>query len=274
MIARGDDGARQSDQFDDILFDKAGGRAAITINRPDVLNALRTQTYEELTAAMNDAADDETIGVVTVTGAGGRAFSSGGDVKAQQVRTEADGRRHFRRLLDLAGAMRNNGKPIIAVVDGYAIGAGNELQVMCDLTIASDRSVFGQVGPRVGSVPVWGATQLLPRLVGERKAREIIFLCRRYSAHEALEMGLVNRVVPADVLEAEADAWCQEILDNSPASLRIAKTSLNFESDLLYSSFVHGGQMLAANYGKEETSEGITAFLEKRSPDFRKYRAP
>lgn len=259
-------------KFEDIRYDVTGGRADIVIDRPEVLNALRTQTYEELTAAFTDAADDDTVGVITITGAGDRAFSSGGDVRAQRTRTESLGRRHFRRLLDLAGAMRNNGKPVIAVVDGYAIGAGNELQVMCDLTIASDRSTFGQVGPRVGSVPVWGATQLLPRLVGERKAREIIFLCRRYSAAEALEMGLINRVVPAADLADEVTAWCEEILDKSPASLRIAKTSLNYESDQLYSSFVHGGQLLTGNYGKAETDEGITAFLEKRSPDFRQYR--
>lgn len=259
-------------ELEDIRYAKSDGRADIVIDRPEVLNALRTQTYEELTAAFTDAADDDTIGVITISGAGGRAFSSGGDVRAQRTRTESAGRRHFRRLLDLASAMRNNGKPVIAVVDGYAIGAGNELQIMCDLTIASDRSIFGQVGPRVGSVPVWGATQLLPRLVGERKAREMIYLCRRYSAAEALEMGLINHVVPADDLEAEVTAWCEQILDNSPASLRIAKTSLNYESDQLYSSYIHGGQLLAGNYGKAETDEGITAFLEKRSPEFRQYR--
>jgi dihydroxynaphthoic acid synthetase len=258
--------------YEDILYTKVGGRADIVLNRPEVLNALRTQTYEELTSAFNDAADDAAVGVITLSGAGGRAFSSGGDVRAQRGRTEDLGRLHFRRLLTLASAMRNNGKPTIAVVDGYAIGAGNELQVMCDLAIASSRSVFGQVGPRVGSVPVWGATQLLPRLVGERKAREMIFLCRRYSADEAQTMGLINRVVDHEELAAEVDAWCEEILDLSPSSLRIAKTSLNSESDLLWSSFVHGGQLLCATYGKEETLEGVTAFLERRAPDFRKYR--
>lgn len=259
-------------EYSDISYSKDAGRSRIVINRPKVMNALRTQTYQELTHALHDAADDDKVGVITISGAGGRAFSSGGDVKAQRARTESAGRLHFRRLLDLASALRNNGKPIIAIVDGYAIGAGNELQVMCDLTIASDRSIFGQVGPRVGSVPVWGATQMLPRLVGERKAREIIYLCRRYTANEALEMGLINRVVPAEELESEATAWCDEILDKSPASLRIAKTSLNFESDMMYSSYIHGGQLLAAQYGKMETDEGINAFLEKREPNFRKFR--
>jgi naphthoate synthase/2-ketocyclohexanecarboxyl-CoA hydrolase len=176
-------------------------------------------------------------------------------------------------MLALGAAMRNNGKPIIAAVNGYAIGGGHELHLMCDLTIASDRAIFGQVGPRVGSVPVWGATQLLPGLVGDKRAREILFLCRRYTAQEACEMGLVNRVVPHDELSAEVDRWCQEILDKSPQSLRIAKTALNFQSDLLYAAYTHGVEMLALTYGNRENLEGVRAFLDKRPPNYRRYRS-
>ena len=259
--------------FEDILYVKADGVARITINRPDVLNALRTQTYVELTDAFVDAADDDEIGVVVLSGAGERAFSSGGDVRGQASRTPNSGRRHLRRMLDLGSAIRNNGKPVIAAVDGYAIGGGHELHLMCDITLASERSVFGQVGPRVGSVPIWGATQLLPRLVGDKRAREIIFLCRRYSAKEAYELGLVNKVVPHEELAAEVDQWCQEILDKSPQSLRIAKTALNFESDLLYAAYTHGLEMLALTYGNAENMEGVRAFLEKRPPNFRRFRS-
>ncbi|MBO0704514.1 MAG: enoyl-CoA hydratase/isomerase family protein [Candidatus Dormibacteraeota bacterium] len=260
-------------QFTDILVTKEGGIARIVIDRPDVLNALRSQTYAELTAAFTEAADDDEVGVVVLSGAGDRAFSSGGDVRGQAERTPASGRRHLRRMIDLAAAIRNNGKPVIAAVDGYAIGGGHELHLMCDMTIATDRSEFGQVGPRVGSVPIWGATQLLPRLVGEKRAREMIFLCRRYSAREAYEMGLVNKVVPPGELDAEVDSWCQDILDKSPQSLRIAKTSLNFESDQLAASYTHGLEMLSLTYGNDENLEGVRAFLEKRAPDFRRFRS-
>lgn len=256
----------------DVLYTANGGVATITINRPEVLNALRGQTYQDLIDAFRRAADDGEVGVIVLTGAGDRAFSSGGDVRGQASRTVAAGRKHLHRMMELFSLLRNSGKPTIAAVNGYSIGGGHELHLMCDLTIASDKAIFGQVGPRVGSVPIWGATQLLPRIVGEKKAREIMFLCRRYSADEALAMGLVNKVVPHEALMAEVDQWCQEILDKSPQSLRIAKTSLNFESDLLYSSYLHGIEMLALTYGNEENMEGVTAFLEKRPPNYRKFR--
>jgi dihydroxynaphthoic acid synthetase len=256
----------------DVLYAASGGIATITINRPEVLNALRGQTYQDLIDATRLASADDEIGVIVLTGTGDRAFSSGGDVKGQASRTVSAGRKHLHRMMELFAALRNCGKPTIAAVNGYAIGGGHELHLMCDLTIASDKAIFGQVGPRVGSVPIWGATQFLPRIVGEKKAREIMFLCRRYSAAEALDMGLVNKVVPHEELMKEVDAWCQEILDKSPQSLRIAKTSLNFESDLLYSSFIHGIEMLSLTYGNEENLEGVHAFLEKRPPDYRKFR--
>lgn len=260
--------------FEDILYEKrADGVARITINRPDVLNALRTQTYEELARAFRDAGEDPTIGVVVLTGAGERAFSSGGDVRYQRERTADVARVHLSRTLELGMIMRNLGKPIIAAVKGYAIGGGHELHLWCDLTIAAENARFGQVGPRVGSVPVWGATQLLPRIVGEKKAREMLFLCRQYSAHEAERMGLVNAVVPLDKLEEEVEAWCQEILDKSPTCLRIAKIALNHASDGdFYPSYAHEAELLALFTGTDEQREGQRAFLEKRKPDYRQYR--
>ena len=256
----------------DVRYSAESGIAVITIDRPKSLNSLRGQTYEDLITAFKEAAADDEIGVIVLTGSGDRAFSSGGDVKGQSSRTVSAGRKHLHRMMELYAVMRNCGKPTIAAVNGYAIGGGHELHLMCDLTIASDKARFGQVGPRVGSVPIWGGTQLLPRIVGEKKAREILFLCRQYSAQEALDMGLVNQVVEHDKLMEEVDSWCQEILDKSPQSIRIAKTSLNFESDSLYSSYLHGMEMLSLTYGNEENMEGVTAFLEKRPPDYRKYR--
>ena len=192
-------------------------------------------------------------------------------MRAQSSRTVGAGRTHLRRLLNLSNALRNSGKPTIAKVDGYAIGGGHELHLMCDLTIASSRSTFGQVGPRVGSVPVWGGTQLLTRMVGEKRAREMIFLCHKYTADEALAMGLINRVVAPEDLDAEVDRWCQELLDKSPEALRIAKIALNFESDLLAPAYTHASEMLALTYGTEENMEGVTAFLEKRPPNYRNF---
>ncbi|MBI3966422.1 MAG: enoyl-CoA hydratase/isomerase family protein [Chloroflexi bacterium] len=259
-------------ELEDVLYDKADGVARVTINRPQVLNALRPQTYRELAMAFDDAADDPTVGVIVLRGAGDRAFSSGGDVKAQSERTPHSGRVHLRNTQKLSAVMRNCGKPVIAAVNGFAIGGGHELHLFCDITIAADHAKFGQVGPRVGSVPVWGATQMLPRIVGEKRAREMIFLCRQYTAQEAKEMGLVNQVVPLAELDAEVDRWCQEILDKSPQCLRIAKISLNFESDLLHPSYAHGAELLSLTYGNAENMEGVTAFLEKRPPDYRKHR--
>ncbi len=258
--------------FKDILYDKKEGIAEITINRPEVLNAFRQQTIDELIEAFDDADTDRTIGVIVLTGAGDRAFCVGGDVKAMSELSGARTDRWTKSLLRLASAMRNAGKPIIAAVNGYCIGGGNELQLFCDLTIASDRATFAQVGPRVGACPVWGGTQLLPRLIGDKKAKEMIFLCNTYSAQEAEQMGLVNKVVPHDKLREEVEAWCQRILSHSPQSLRVAKMSLNFESDLLYASLVHGGALLRNIFGSEESLEGMRAFLEKRPADYRRFR--
>ena len=212
--------------YRDILYDKRDGIATITINRPKVLNAFRAETVEEMLEAMRDADNDPDIGVVVLAGAGDRAFCSGGDNSARSSGSQKDEGYGGRGLVglpieELHSAIRDSRKPVIAKVQGYAIGGGNVLATVCDLTIASEKAVFGQVGPRVGSVdPGWG-TAYLARLVGEKRAREIWFLCRRYSASEAFQMGLVNKVVPADELDAEVESWCREILALSPT----AKTS-------------------------------------------------
>lgn len=259
-------------KYQDIIYEKKDGVARVTINRPEVYNAFRDLTIDEMIDAFENANADESVGVIVLSGAGGKAFSTGGDVKWEGEFNPAKGRALFRRIMKLAHAIRNNGKPVIAAVDGYCVGGGNELNLLCDLTIATERSQFGQAGPRMGSVPVWYGTQMLPRVLGEKRAREMVFLCHLYSAREAYEMGLVNKVVPNDRLEEAVAEWCQELLEKSPQALRIAKVSLNFESDLLYPSVVHGFQMLSMAHGTEEFQEGCNAFLEKRKPDFNRFR--
>jgi len=258
--------------FEDILYEVAGGRATITINRPDRLNAFRVQTIRELCEAFEAAADDETVGVIVFTGAGERAFCVGGDVQ-DPTRTMAQ-KRGLHHLHDRLGlAIRNNGKPIIVKVRGYCIGGGNELNVLCDLTISGASGRFGQAGPKIGSAPLWWGCQLLPEVVGEKKAREILYLTRQYSAEEALAMGLVNKVVPDEELDAEVDRWCEEILRRSPQGLRLAKIALNASTDQLYSAVQHGLELVALNHVHgEEPMEGIASFQEKRPADWRKFR--
>lgn len=260
-------------KFEDVRYEVDGSVATVTIDRQHVRNAVRPRTYEELTHAMHQAANDPTIGVVVLTGAGDKAFCSGGDVSDQKTRNPDIGRAHMRRLFALSSVMRMMDKPVIAKVRGYCVGGGNEINVFCDMTVASSDSKFGQVGPRVGSIPVWGACQLLARYVGERKAREMIYTCRLYTAQESLEMGLINAVVPPEELDAHVAALCDDILNKSPQSIRIAKIALNTGSDQeFYGSFFATGELLASIYGNTENMEGITAFLEKRKPEFRKYR--
>jgi len=259
--------------YEDIIYEEREGIATVTIDRPEKRNAVRPRTYEELTHAMNRAADDPAIGVVVLTGAGDKAFCAGGDISDQSSRTPDVGRTHMRRLFALSTVMRMMDKPIIAKIRGYCVGGGNEVHLFCDLSFASEDARFGQTGPRVGSVPIWGACQLLARYVGERKAREMVFGCRQYTAAQALDMGLINGVCPAAELDALVEEWCQEILSKSPQSIRIAKVALNAGSDLDFlPSFSGAGGLLAGIYGNEENSEGIRAFLEKRPPDFRQYR--
>lgn len=259
--------------FEDILVDTCDGVATITINRPHARNAVRPQTYEELTAALGSVGDDPTIGVVVMTGAGEKAFCSGGDVKDQQKRHPTIARGHNRRLIGLSNVMRMIDKPIIAKIRGYCVGGGNEINLFCDLAVASENAMFGQVGPRVGSVPIWGAAQLLARYVGERKAREMIYTCRMYSAQDARDMGLINEVWPDNELDEKVDVMCQEILDKSPQSIRIAKIALNAGTDQeFYSSFFPTAELLAASVGNEENMEGVNAFLEKRPVEYRRFR--
>jgi dihydroxynaphthoic acid synthetase len=258
--------------FEDILYEVGDGRATITINRPDRLNAFRVQTIRELAEAFEAAADDPSVGVIVFTGAGEKAFCVGGDVR-DPTRTASE-KRGLHHLHDrLAIAIRNNGKPIIVKVRGYCIGGGNELNVLCDLTISGQSGRFGQAGPKIGSAPLWWGCQLMPAVVGEKKAREILYLTRQYSADEALAMGLVNKVVPDAELDAEVDAWCDEILRKSPQGLRLAKIAMNAMTDALHSSVQSGLEMVALNhvYG-EEPKEGIASFQEKRKPDWRKFR--
>jgi 2-ketocyclohexanecarboxyl-CoA hydrolase len=263
--------------YQDILYDKRDGIATITINRPTVLNAFRADTVEEMLDAMRDAEEDEDIGVVVLAGAGDRAFCSGGDNSARASGSQSDKGYGGRGLVglpieELHGAIRESRKPVIAKVQGYAIGGGNVLATVCDLTIASEKAVFGQVGPRVGSVdPGWG-TAFLARHVGDKRAREIWFLCRRYTAAEAFQMGLVNKVVPAEQLDAEVEAWCREILALSPTAIAIAKRSFNADSDNIRGIGALGFEALALYYNSEESKEGTAAFLEKRRPDFRAKR--
>jgi 2-ketocyclohexanecarboxyl-CoA hydrolase len=264
-------------ELDDILYDKQDGIATITINRPKVLNAFRSQTVDEMVAAFQDAWADRTIGVVILTGVGDRAFCTGGDQSGREAGgyqgkpTRSD---TGMDIEDLHSIIREIPKPVIAAVNGYAIGGGHVLHFLCDLTIAADTARFGQVGPRVGSVDPGFGTAYLTRVVGEKKAREIWYLCRQYSAAEAEAMGLVNKVVPAAELMNEARAWAREILDKSPTAIKIAKASFNAETDHIRGIGALGMASLALYYGTEEAMEGRNAFVEKRKPDFRKYRRP
>lgn len=259
-------------QYEDILYKKEDGVATVTINRPEKLNAFRNLTLDEMADALEDANRDESVGVILLTGAGGRAFCVGGDVEEEDAFDPVRGRQHHRRLIRVAEAIRGNGKPTIAVVDGYCIGGGNSLLTMCDLAIASTRSRFGQAGPKMGSAPLWWSTQMLPRMVGEKRAREIVFLCRQYTAEEAERMGWINKAVPVEQLWDEVHQWCRELLDKSPQALRISKISMNFESDQLWASVYHGLALLSFAHGTEEFHEGTRAFLEKRKPRWELFR--
>jgi len=259
--------------YDDILYEKADGIAKITINRPEVRNAFRPKTVREMIDAMDEAREDAEVGVVILTGAGTEAFCSGGD---QRVRGNAgyvgDDQVPRLNVLDLQKAIRALPKPVIAMVAGYAVGGGHVLHVVCDLTVAADNARFGQTGPKVGSFDGGFGSSYLARIVGQKKAREIWFLCRQYDAQQALDMGLVNTVVPLERLEEETVAWCREILSMSPLALRCLKAALNADCD-----GQAGLQELAGNatllfYMTEEAQEGRDAYVERRKPNFGKFR--
>lgn len=259
-------------KFEDIIYEVKEGIAKITINRPEKHNIFRSKTLDEMIAAFEMVENDKTVGVVILTGAGERAFCAGGDMSEMGKLNPTIGREFLGKCLKLSETMRGISKPIIAAVNGYCLGGGNELNLFCDLTIASEKAIFGQTGPSVGSAPIWGGTQILPRVVGEKKAREMAFLCQRYSATEAEKMGLCNKVVPPEKLMKEAESWAKRILEMSPQSIKLTRTSFNFAIDALYPSFTHGRELLALAYGSDELTEGMDAFLEKRKPDFKKFR--
>lgn len=259
--------------FEDLIVTVAGGRATITINRPHRLNALRTLSLRELCRAFAQAADDPAVGVIVLKGAGDRAFCVGGDVR-DPTRTEAEKREQVRLFIELAERIRGCGVPVILRVQGYCIGAGHEINVIADLTVSGTSGVFGQAGTRLGWAPVLWAAQTLTRLVGDKRAREIVYLSRRYSAQEALQMGLVNVVVPDEDLDAEVDAWCQSILGNSPQGLRLAKLGLNAGSDTARASILPSIEANVLNHlHGPDPQEGIRAFQEGRPPDWRRMRA-
>jgi len=260
--------------YTDINFEKSNeGIAKITINRPEVRNAFRPLTVREMRGALNDAREDTKIGVIILTGEGEKAFCSGGDQRIRGSAGYEDSETGHLRLnvLDFQREIRTCPKPVVAMVAGYAIGGGHVLHVMCDLTIAADNAIFGQTGPKVGSFDGGYGSSYLARIVGQKKAREIWFLCRQYTAQQALEMGMVNTVVPLEKLEEETLQWSREMLQHSPMALRCLKSALNADCD-----GQAGLQELAGNatmlfYMSEEGQEGRNAYLEKRKPDFNKF---
>jgi dihydroxynaphthoic acid synthetase len=266
-----------ANDYEDIQFDKEDGLVTITINRPDVLNAFRPKTIDELIAAFERAGRDAQVGAIILTGAGDRAFCTGGDFKAWQPGSGYEGASWIDIGLSvgrLHRLIRAVPQPVIAAVNGYAIGGGNVLHVVCDLVIASSKAIFGQVGPRVGSFDAGFGTAYLARLVGERKAREMWLLCRRYTAAEALAMNLINAVVEPAELLPEARRWAQEILALSPTALKMVKYSFNADTEHIagLTDLAFGG--LKLYYTTPEANEGHRAFVEKRPTDFNQFRRP
>jgi naphthoate synthase len=264
-------------EYGDIRYEKAEGIAKITINRPEVRNAFRPQTLFELSDAFDKARDDLDVGVIVLTGEGPDAFCSGGDQRIRgddgYIGDDAVAKHGVGRLnvLDLQIQIRRTPKPVVAMVAGYAIGGGHVLHIVCDLTIAAENARFGQTGPKVGSFDGGYGSGLLARQVGQKKAREIWFLCRQYDAEEALRMGLVNTVVPLDRLEEETVEWCREMLKHSPLALRMLKASLNAADDGLAGIQQLAGDATLLFYMSEEAQEGRDAYVERRPPDFSRF---
>ena len=265
---------KKAGDFTDIVYEKSEeGIAKITINRPQVHNAFRPQTVMEMCRALDDARNDDAVGVIILTGMGEKAFCSGGDQKVRGTGGYVgdDGTPRL-NVLDFQRQIRNCPKPVVAMVAGWCVGGGHVLHMMCDLTIAAENAQFGQTGPRVGSFDGgWGASYMA-RIVGQKKAREIWFLCRFYSAQEALDMGLVNTVVPLEDLEAETVQWCREMLANSPLAIRCLKAALNADCDGQAGLQELAGNATLLYYMTDEGREGKNAFLEKRRPDFTKFK--
>ena len=256
-------------EYKEIKYEFYNGIAKITINRPEVRNAFTPLTVSEMIDAVSRARDDENVSVIVLTGEGDLAFCSGGD---QKVRGHGGyvGEDQIPRLnvLDLQRLIRVTPKPVVAMVAGYAIGGGHVLHVVCDLTIAADNAIFGQTGPKVGSFDAGYGSGYLARIVGHKKAREIWFLCRQYNAQEALDMGLVNTVVPLEELEDETVKWCEEMMQHSPTALRFLKAAMNADTDGLAGLQQFAGDATLLYYTTDEAKEGRDAFKEKRQPDF------
>ena len=265
------------EKFTDVIYEVGEGIAKITINRPQVRNAFRPETLVELQEAFSFARDDESVGVIIITGAGTEAFCSGGDINVRgddgYIGSDALGKKGIGRLnvLDLQIQIRRLPKPVVAMVAGWAVGGGHVLHVVCDITIAADNAKFGQTGPMVGSFDGGYGAGLLAAHIGQKKAREIWFMCRQYDAAEALEMGLVNTVVPVAELEAETVSWCREMLRHSPMALRLLKAGLNAADDGLAGVQQLAGDATLLFYLTEEGQEGRDAYKEKRDPDFTKF---
>lgn len=265
---------KSAGSYTDIIYEKCDeGIAKITINRPEVRNAFRPLTVHEMSMALADAHQDENIGVIILTGMGEKAFCSGGDqkVRGNGGYVGGDGVPRL-NVLDFQRQIRTCPKPVVAMVAGWCVGGGHVLHMICDITIAAENAMFGQTGPRVGSFDGgWGASYMV-RIVGQKKAREIWFLCRFYNAKEALEMGLVNTVVPLEQLERETVQWCREMLANSPLAIRCLKAALNADCDGQAGLQELAGNATLLYYMTEEGREGKEAFLEKRRPDFSKFK--
>ena len=258
-------------EFQDILYSESAGVATIAINRPSRLNAFRGVTVDELNEAFQTAGWNKAIGVIVLTGTGTTAFCTGGDQAVHEG--SYDGRGTVGLAIEaLQTVIRDVPKPVIARVNGFAIGGGNVLATICDLTIAARSAQFGQVGPRVGSVDPGFGTALLARTIGEKRAREFWYLCRRYSADEACAMGLVNKVVDDGELDREVALWCSELLQRSPTALALAKRSFNADTESIRGISMLGIQALALYYDTDESREGVDAFMQKRKPEFRRFR--
>jgi naphthoate synthase len=263
---------KQVRSYTDILYEHADGIAKITINRPEVRNAFRPKTLFELLEAFDRAHESSEIGVIIFTGAGTEAFCSGGDQRVRGEGGYVDSQGVPRlNVLELQRKIRLLPKPVIAMVAGYAIGGGHVLHLVCDLTVAADNAVFGQTGPKVGSFDAGYGATYLARVVGHKKAREIWYLCRQYSAQDALQMGLVNTVVPLERLEDEAVQWAREILEKSPMAIRFLKAAFNADTDGLAGLQQLAGDATLLYYLTDEAKEGKNAFLEKRKPDFSRF---
>ncbi|MFZ4604070.1 MAG: enoyl-CoA hydratase/isomerase family protein [Caulobacterales bacterium] len=257
-----------------ILYETNSGVARITINHPERLNALDDEDWLTLAQAFERADADPEIGVIVLTGAGDRSFCAGGYLKnVAEVNVERS-RRLYRNSGRLFNAMRKARQPVIGRINGYAIGGGNEILIHCDLAVAAEHAKLGQVGPKIGSVPIWGATNLHALNIGEKRAKEMVFLCQQFTAQEALELGWINKVVPYAELDAAVDAWCEELLDKSPLYLELAKVSANAWWDMMQPAITHGEQFLMKAAGTPQNVEGARAFMEKRPPNWRQFRKP